>query len=425
MMLGMSVQAIYMLIDTAFIGRWVGWQALTGLGVVFPALFIIMGITFGLGSGATTVIAQSIGEKNKTKADSTAMHTIILGIFLSFIFIITGMLLGEYILSSQGAKDESLGYASDYFFTMIIGTPFMILGIFFRSILSGEGDTMLPMKILGFGTILNIILDPPLIAFYGIKGAAVATVFSQFIVFILFIYIMICKNRNYLTINFKKFTFNRNHILQIFKIGIPSALSMLIMSFGLFTYNIILSKTMYPESAIAAYATAHRIEHLFFIPIISISTSMITLVGMFYGAKRFDLINTILVHCIKYALIISILFGMLFYFLSYKILPLFINDISVINIGVGYFNIFSFAIPFVTLSMICSRTIQGLGKSYPMFIITCLRVIIISCSLGWYFIEIKNMSIEYAWIAILISCICAATISLIWLIYELKKLEKK
>ena len=230
MMLGMSVQAIYMLIDTAFIGRWVGWQALAGLGVVFPALFIIMGITFGLGSGATTVIAQSIGEYNKKKADS-----------LSIIFIAIGLLLGENILSSQGAVSESLNYASDYFFTIIIGTPFMILGIFFRSILSGEGDTMLPMKILGFGTILNIILDPPLIAFYGIKGAAGATVFSQFIVFIMFTYIMIFKDRAYLTLNFKDFHFNMSHLLSIFKIGIPSALSMLIMSVGLFIYNIIIS----------------------------------------------------------------------------------------------------------------------------------------------------------------------------------------
>ena len=92
MMLGMSVQAIYTLIDTAFIGRWVGWEALAGLGVVFPALFIIMGITFGLGSGSTTVIAQSIGENDK-KADSFAQHTIILGIFLSVIFIISWILL--------------------------------------------------------------------------------------------------------------------------------------------------------------------------------------------------------------------------------------------------------------------------------------------------------------------------------------------
>ena len=70
MMLGMSVQAIYMLIDTAFIGKWVGGSALAGLGLIFPPLFIIMGITFGLGSGATTVIAKSIGEKDKSKADN-------------------------------------------------------------------------------------------------------------------------------------------------------------------------------------------------------------------------------------------------------------------------------------------------------------------------------------------------------------------
>ena len=73
--------------------------------------------------------------------------------------------------------------------------------------------------------------------------------------------------------------------------------------------------------------------------------------------------------------------------------------------------------------MICSRVIQGLGKSYPMFIITCLRVIIISCSLGWWFIVIDKKPIEYAWIAIFISCFIAAIISLIWLIFELRKLK--
>ena len=424
MMLGMSVQAIYTLIDTAFIGKWVGWQALAGLGVVFPALFIILGITFGLGSGATTVIAQSIGEDNKKKADSFAKHTIILGLIISLIFITIGLLFGENILSSQGAKEESFRYASDYFFTLILGTPFMILGIFFRSILSGEGDTILPMKILGFGTILNIILDPPLIIYYGIKGAAAATVISQFMVFALFMYIIIFKDRAYLSLNFKNFKFDRFYLWPIFKIGVPSALSMLIMSMGIFTYNIILSKTSNPEAALAAYATVHRIEHLFFIPLISISTSMITLVGMFYGAKKYHLIITVLKHCIKYALIISTLFGLFFYSFSNKILPIFTNDIEVINLGISYFNIFSFAVPFVTLSMICSRTIQGLGKSYPMFIITCLRVIIVSCSLGWYFIVLNNKPIEFAWLSILISCMFASFISSIWLAYELKKIKK-
>ena len=352
MMLGMSVQAIYTLIDTAFIGKWVGWQALAGLGVVFPALFIILGITFGLGSGATTVIAQSIGEDNKEKADSFAKHTIILGLIISLIFITIGLLFGENILSSQGAKEESFRYASDYFFTLILGTPFMILGIFFRSILSGEGDTILPMKILGFGTILNIILDPPLIIYYGIKGAAVATVISQFMVFALFMYIIIFKDRAYLSLNFKNFKFDSFYLWPIFKIGVPSALSMLIMSMGIFTYNIILSKTSNPEAALAAYATVHRIEHLFFIPLISISTSMITLVGMFYGAKKYHLIKPMFKYTTIWAMIIGGLFSILSLLFIDKIAPLFFPSNSTLDLAmkedaikstIEYYSIMAFA----------------------------------------------------------------------------------
>ena len=185
MMIGMSVQAIYMLIDTAFIGKWVGGEALAGLGIVFPPMFIIMGITFGLGSGATTVIAQSIGEKNKQKADNASEHILMLGIFLSILFVSLGLLFGDYIIQSQSENTDVISNASDYFYTMLYGTPFMILSIFFRSILSGEGDNLMPMKVLGLGTLINLLLDPIFIYYFAIKGAALATVISQGTVFII------------------------------------------------------------------------------------------------------------------------------------------------------------------------------------------------------------------------------------------------
>ena len=153
MMLGMSVQAIYMLIDTAFIGNWVGFKALTGLGFVFPPMFIIMGITFGLGSGATALIAQFIGSDEREKATDVAEHILFLGIFLGIILNIISFLIGDKIISFQGASSDTLKYSLDYFYIMIIGSIFMILGVFFRSILSGEGDTIFSMKVCG---ILNI-----------------------------------------------------------------------------------------------------------------------------------------------------------------------------------------------------------------------------------------------------------------------------
>jgi len=180
----------------------------------------------------------------------------------------------------------------------------------------------------------------------------------------------------------------------------------------------------YSISAIAAYSTAHRIEHLFFIPIISLATSMVTLIGMFYGARKFDLINYIFYYSIKVGIAISIIFGFIFYFLSQYMLSLFTNDILIINIGADYFKIFSFAIPFVTITMISSRCMQGLGKAYPMFIITCFRVIIISCSIAYYFIILLNKPLSYAWIAILISCFLSSIISYVWFLHTRKNILK-
>ena len=87
MMLGMSVQAIYMLVDTAFIGQWVGAEGLAALGYVFPFMFIVMGITFGLGSGVTALIAQHIGAENKKSADNTAEHSVLLGFGIALLLI--------------------------------------------------------------------------------------------------------------------------------------------------------------------------------------------------------------------------------------------------------------------------------------------------------------------------------------------------
>ena len=414
MMLGMSVQAIYMLIDTAFIGKWVGGSALAGLGVIFPPMFIIMGITFGLGSGATTVIAQSIGEENKKNADNASEHIILLGIFLSFIFVCAGLFFGDYLIQYQVSDIQVNKHASDYFYTMLYGVFFMVLSIFFRSILSGEGDNLLPMKVLGVGTLINLILDPPFIYYYQIRGAALATVISQICVFIIFSYIMIFKNHAYITLNLKNFSFDLKIFNKIMKLGIPASLSMVIMSIGLFIYNTILGMTQYSVNSVAAYSTAHRIEHLFFIPIISLSTSMVTLIGMFFGAKKYNLINDIFSYGIKIGIIISSIFGLIFYTSSEFILSLFTNDINIIHIGKDYFKIFAFAVPFVTITMISSRCMQGLGKAYPMFIIACLRVIIISSLLGYYFIVYLHKPLVYAWYAILISCISSAFVSYIW-----------
>ena len=105
-MLGMSVRAIYMLVDTAFIGNWVGYKALSGLGFVFPPMFIIMGITFGLGSGGTTIIAQYIGKNDKKVQIILLSIYFLIGLIITFIFILIGILGGQNILKFQVVQME-------------------------------------------------------------------------------------------------------------------------------------------------------------------------------------------------------------------------------------------------------------------------------------------------------------------------------
>ena len=101
MMFGMLVQTIYMLTDTAYIGHWVGHRGLAALGYVFPYIFIIMGLTFGIGSGATSVISRYIGSKNKPMADKAANQTILIGIIITFIIIVIILFFGNHIFKIQ------------------------------------------------------------------------------------------------------------------------------------------------------------------------------------------------------------------------------------------------------------------------------------------------------------------------------------
>ena len=420
-MMGLAVNSIYLMIDTAFIGKWIGDDGLAAIGYVFPFIFIIMGITFGLGTGTQTLISQYIGKKEKKLAEIAATHCLLIGFFITLLIIILGIIFGESIISFQGAKNKALSLALSYFNIIVVGSIFSILSIFFTSILAGEGDTLLSFKLLGIGTILNIILDPIFIIFWGIKGAAFATVISQAIVCFCFVYLLIIKNVSYLSIRFKSFRYNNLIVKNLFNLGVPPTISFFIMSMGMFTYNAILND----HEAVAAFQTAGRIENLFFLPIFALSGSLNTLSGMFYGAKRMDLVKNIVLYGITISTSISIIGSFFFYYFIPYIIHFFTSSKSIGLIAIQYFKIFSFAFPFVSIAICSSRVMQGLGYSIPMLVITILRVIVISCSLAWYFVNILELGLIYAWYATLISCIVSALLGLIWMInkYRIRKYE--
>jgi len=431
MMIGLAIQTAYMVIDMMFVGK-VGEEALAAVQFAGPLMFFGLGIVFGLGTGITAVIANFIGAEDKKGADNSAEHSVTLGLILGLIITVAGFLWGKDLLLLAGASENTIGPAWDYFSVIIIGYMFMVLSVFFRSILTGEGNVRTPVMIQAMGTVMNIILDPVFMFGFGmgVKGAAVATVVSQTIVCLIFIYMLFVKELAYVTFAMKDFSFSGTILKKIFLIGVPASFSMVLMSSGNFVFNRIISGMFSSESqvgdlAVAAYGVGSRVDHIFLMPSIAIATGLVTVVGMFYGARRMDLVRQVIYYGMSRAAFIGIVLGAIFYFNAEAIISAFTNDITVIRLGAGYVHVLVFAYPFIAISMASGRILQGLGFGMPMLVITFLRVFLISVVLSVIFVYWLNKPIEWIWVAMLTSMVCSAIVASIWLQWGLRRIEKR
>ena len=428
-MFGMGIHTLYNMVDMIFIGR-LGGDAIAGVAFNMPLFFLMLGLTMGLGSGVTASIARYIGNNNKVNADNSAEHALVMAGAIAVVFTIAGLVLGKDFLVKLGAEGIILELAWDYLYVIVAGLPFMIFSGFFRSILAGEGDMKLPMLVAGFGTILNIILDPIFIFKLenyggigfglGIKGAALATVVCQGIVFLIFVYMLFVKKHAYITFNLRDFSPSKVILWDIIKVGIPASLSMVIMALGQGVFNKILIH--YSSQTVAAYQVAGRLDMLIFLPIFSIAGGLTTLVGMFYGAREIEALKSIVKYGISRSFFITVCSSAFVYFFAPAFSALFTQDKEIIEVSVGFLRLMTLVYPFVAIAISCGRVMQGLGKGIPVLVITTVRVLGISAPLALYFSFVLHKSVEWNWYAMMISTSIAFTIAVTWVQVELKKL---
>jgi len=430
-MFGMGIHTLYNLVDMMFIGR-LGGDAIAGVAFNMPIFFLMLGLTMGLGSGVTASIARFIGEKNKQNADNAAEHALAMGGTIAIIFTAAGLFFGKQMLSILGAEGTILTLAWDYLYIIIVGLPFMVFSGFFRSILAGEGDMKFPMMVAGFGTILNIILDPIFIFELeqfggigfgmGVKGAAMATVVCQLIVFIIFVYMLFVKEHAYITFRLKDFKPSKDILWDIVKVGLPASMSMIIMAVGQGVFNKILIH--YSSNTVAAYQVAGRLDMLIFLPIFAIAGGMTTLVGMFYGAKKLTELNFIVKYGISRAFFITLISSAFVYYFAEIFSGWFTNDREIIDVSVGFLRLVCLIYPLVAIAITSGRVMQGLGKGIPVLVITTIRVIGISAPLALYFSYVLNKPVEWNWYAIMISASISFVIAINWVRFELKKVNQ-
>ena len=308
--IAMVVQVMYNIVDTAFVGR-LGAEAIAALTFSFPLFFILIAVNSGVGAGMSSRISRYLGAKNKEAAENTAMHGLFISLLLAAVVFVIGLITLGPFFTLLGATDTVLEMAMDYMIIILIGVFFMFPSFVVNSIFSAQGDTKTPMKVHIFALVLNIILDPIFIYVlgYGIKGAAMATVISFSAALLVYVYYL--KKKSHLKIGLKSFKFSFPIIRDIFKVGAPATLMMLLLS----VYMMFINRFMahFGVNYVAAFGIASRLESVAVMPLVAFSMALMTLVGMFFGAKRHDLVKSIIKYGMKMAIIFTSSIGIIFF----------------------------------------------------------------------------------------------------------------
>ncbi|RLF80559.1 MATE family efflux transporter, partial [Thermococci archaeon] len=241
MMVGMLVQSLYNLVD----GIWVaglGSNALAAIGLFFPIFMGLIALASGLGVGASSAISRRIGAQNKKGADNVADHAVITGLFLGVLLSVFLFPVIETIFVDMGATQEIVELAVKYSRILILGASVIVFNNVANGILRGEGDTKRSMYAMVLGSGLNIILDPIFIYTLGLGviGAAYATLLSMIITSGFLVFWLFFKRDTYVDITLKDFDSNREIFIDILRVGLPSALAQLAMSFAMFFINTII-----------------------------------------------------------------------------------------------------------------------------------------------------------------------------------------
>ncbi len=374
--IGMVFGALYNMVDTIFVGRAVGSLAIAGLTIVMPLQILMYAIGFMIGVGSASIISRSLGEGKKNSAVSTAGNAILINLIINLVLMIPAYIFLDRILAFLGASKEVIPYSLQYCRIILLGFIFFSFSIAAEMIIRAEGKPRAAMYPIIIGAVLNMILDPIFIFIFkmGVRGAAIATILSQFISAI-YIMIYFFSGKSIYRFVLKDFKIKFKTGIEILKIGFPSFLMTTIDSVIFLIFNRAIMKYG-SDIYIAIVGIGIRIIDLTIMPVIGITQGLSTIVSFNYGAKLYKRVKRILGEAAVWTTVISSLAFILLMFFPGFLLRFFSSDPELIKNGILPLRIIIALFPALGFQIIGGSFFQAIGKPLPAIIITISRQVI-------------------------------------------------
>ena len=328
--ISLVVNALYNMVDQIFIGWGVGYLGNGATNIVFPIVTICLAFSLMFGDGTSSFLSLKLGEKKQKEAEKGVGSGIVVGAIVSILLCAIVLIFLPQLLNLFGCTDALREYAIEYGVVIAIGIPFMMIGTILNSIIRADGSPKYAMTSMLVGAILNIIIDPIFIFDWGlnmgVKGAAIATIFSQFVTFLLnLLYI-----RKFKTIKLTKETLKPDFkiALTIAKFGISSFITQMAIVVVITVQNVLFNKygalsKFGAEIPITVLGIVMKINQILSSIIIGIAAGSQPIVGFNYGAKKYDRVKDTLKIVLGLSFIVSIIGFILFQTIPEQLIGLF------------------------------------------------------------------------------------------------------
>lgn len=395
---------LYNIVDTVFVSRGVGDNAMGGVSIIFPFMMIQGAVSQTIGSGAATIVSKHLGRNDFEKAGNTTVNAMLAFYSVSIIITILGLIFINPLLRLFGATDDIMPFAKEYFTIILLGNVF---STGFSSIIRAEGKMVYSLLIWLIPTAVNVSLDAVFIygLHMGVKGAALATVicyFTSFLMWVIFINKLSVQKLKKPEIDFKI-------IKNIIALGIPMLLQFGSISILFALINKVLSLNG-GTLGINTFAYVSKILSFAIVPFNAVATAISPIISYNHGAMAIKRINktfnSSIIICEAYA-VLDLIFA---FALSGSILKIFTDDAQIINQGTQALKALSFAMPFLPVTLISGTYFQAMEQKTNAIISNSLLLIFALVSI---IIFTAVWGIQTIYFSISAACILSCTVSVI------------
>lgn len=375
----------YQFINSVIIGMYLGKPALAAISATYPVLFGTIALMIGLGSGAMVVVSQYFGAKRTDMVQKTTDTAGIIMIVMGVCIGVFGYFCSEWIFSAMGlpseAMDDAVGYMRIYLGGIVLSFAFYT----FSSMLRGIGNSVLPLVLYAGSALLNIVLDLILIARlgFGIEAAAVATLASQFAMFLIGAWFHNRKAAGFKVTFLRPGGFDMEICRHCLRYGIPTGGQQFMVALGMMVIMGIVSR--FGTDAVAGYGIGMRIGNIATLPAMNFASALAVFTGHNIGARNVQRVRDGFRMTLLYSGIIASAFTLIVFAAGPGIVTLFTDDANVISIAVDYLKITAAFYLVHSIMSVTEGFTKGAGATAATAVTTLISMWIVGIPLSLLF----------------------------------------